>query len=99
MVVALVSAHWRVGFFVFRPDQGIEYVLVLAVVAVTVGTVGPGKWSLDKAFGIVDSGYQTTWWGLVLSAALGVVGALGQLAVCWKPPAHSFAFGSATRKK
>ncbi len=99
MVVALVSAHWKVGFFVFRPDQGIEYVLVLAVIAIAVGTVGPGEWSLDKAFGILDSGYNATWWGLVLSAGLGVAGALGQLAVCWKPPANALSFGSATRKK
>jgi putative oxidoreductase len=99
MVVALITSHWQVGFFVFRPNQGIEYVLVLAVAAIAVGTIGPGEWSLDKAFGIVESGYQTTWWGLALSAAVGVVGALGQLAACWKPPAGALQWGSATKKK
>lgn len=99
MVVALLTAHWQVGFFVFRPNQGIEYVLVLGVIAVAVGAIGPGEWSLDKAVGLVESGYQTTWWGLVLAAGVGVVGALVQLAVCWKPPAGALAWGSANKKK
>ena len=99
MAVALITSHWQVGFFVFRPNQGIEYVLVLAAAAIAVGTIGPGEWSLDKAFGIVESGYQTTWWGLVLSAVVGVAGALGQLAACWKPPSGALQWGSATKKK
>ena len=99
MTVALITAHWQVGFFVFRPNQGIEYVLVLAAAAIAVGIIGPGAWSLDKAFTIIRSGYHTTWWGLALSAGLGVVGGLAQLAVCWKPPAGSLSWGSASRKK
>lgn len=99
MVVAMISAHWKVGFFVFRPDQGIEYVLVLAAIAVTVATIGPGEWSLDNAFGIIDQGYLSSWWGLALSAGLGVVGSIVQLAVCWKPPAGALTWGSATKKK
>jgi putative oxidoreductase len=98
MVVAMISAHWKVGFFVFRPDQGIEYVLILAAVAIGVSGIGPGRWSLDKAFGVIDSGYQSTWWGLVIAAGLGVLGGLGQLAACWKPPAGALTFGSATKK-
>jgi putative oxidoreductase len=99
MVVAMLTAHWQVGFFVFRPNQGIEYVLVLAAIAVGVGTIGPGAWSLDNAFGIIDlDGYLSSWWGFVLSAVLGVVGALAQLAVCWKPPAGALSWGSATKK-
>ena len=98
MVVAMISAHWKVGFFVFRPDQGIEYVLILAAVAIGVSGIGPGRWSLDKAFGVIDSGYQSTWWGLVIAAGLGVLGGLGQLAACWKPPAGALTFGSASKK-
>jgi len=98
MVVAMISAHWKVGFFVFRPDQGIEYVLILAAVAIGVSGIGPGRWSLDKAFSVIDSGYQSTWWGLVIAAGLGVLGGLGQLAACWKPPAGALTFGSASKK-
>jgi len=98
MTVALIAAHFRVGFFVFRPDQGIEYVLTIAVVAIAVSAIGPGRWSLDSGWGIIDHGYQHGWWGLVLAAVLGVAGAVGQLVTCWKPPAGALRFGSATRK-
>ena len=98
MTVALISAHYQVGFFVFRPDQGIEYVLALGVVAIGVSTIGPGRWSLDSGWGIIDHGYQRGWWGFVLPAVLGVAGAIGQLVACWKPPAGALRFGSKTRK-
>ena len=99
MVVALLTAHWQVGFFVFKPNQGIEYVLVLGVAAIAVGAIGPGQWSLDKAFGLIDSGYQTGWAGLLLAVLVGVGGAVVQLAVCWKPPAGALSWGSASKKK
>ena len=56
MVVAIVTVHWKIGYFVFRPGQGIEYCLTIAIVAAVVGALGPGRWSLDHALG---------WWHLL----------------------------------
>jgi putative oxidoreductase len=83
MLVAIVTVHWKVGFFVFRPGQGIEYCLTIAIVAGVVGALGPGRWSLDHALG---------WWnytrfeGLVIAVGLGVGGAALQLLAEWRPP-------------
>ena len=52
MVVALVTAHIRNGFFIFRLGQGYEYVLMIIVVALALGTLGGGQWSADHLIGI-----------------------------------------------
>lgn len=81
MVVAVVVAHLRAGFFVFRPGQGWEYCASIAAVALAIGIAGPGEWSLDHAIGWHPS---ATLSGLV--AGIGGVGAAAlQLAVCWRP--------------
>ena len=82
MVVAIWTVHWKVGFFVFRPNQGWEYCASIAVVAFVVGMTGPGKYSLDHAFDIHFDG----WWGAVIAGGVGVGGALAQLAICYRPP-------------
>ncbi len=84
MTVAIVVVHWKVGFFIFKPDQGWEYCAAIATVALAVGTVGPGRWSLDHAFGIEISG----WWGGVI-ALCGVLAALAQLAISYRPPTRT----------
>lgn len=78
MTVAAVAAHRPNGFFVFR--DGYEYVVNLAVAAVVLGLLGPGRLGLDNAWGIVVDGALG---GAV--AALGVLAALAMLAVCWRP--------------
>ena len=40
MLVALVTAHLKNGFFIFRPGQGYEYVLMICVVAVALAGMG-----------------------------------------------------------
>ena len=81
MIVAVVVAHLRAGFFVFRPGQGWEYCASIAAVALAIGIAGPGEWSLDHAIGWHPS---ATLSGLV--AGIGGVGAAAlQLAVCWRP--------------
>jgi putative oxidoreductase len=81
MVVAWITAHRSNGFFIFAPGQGWEYVMVVSVVAVAIGTVGPGQWSLDHAFDLSMSG----WWPMVVTVVVGLGGSLGLLAVFWRP--------------
>jgi putative oxidoreductase len=81
MVVAIWTVHWKVGFFVFRPNQGWEYCASIALVAFAVGTIGAGQWSLDHAFGISFHG----WTGALIAGVVGVGGAALQLAVCYRP--------------
>ena len=57
--------------------------------AVAVATIGPGKFSLDYALfrttGLYD--FLHGWWGLLISAGLGLAGGIGQLVIFWRPPA------------
>ncbi|PXY33680.1 DoxX family protein [Prauserella coralliicola] len=79
MLVAGVLAHRPNGFFVFK--DGYEYVLVLAVVALALAMLGPGRVSLDAAFGIEVTG----WAGGGVALGVAVVATAGLLAVCWRP--------------
>ena len=81
MVVAIVTCHWKVGFFVFLPNQGWEYCASIAVAAFCVAATGPGDWSMDHAVGLTFHG----WWGAIVAAGVGVGGALIQLAVSYRP--------------
>jgi putative oxidoreductase len=81
MLVAGVTAHRKNGFFVFRPGQGWEYVMVLAVAAFAVGAIGAGAWSIDAALGWDVDG----WWGAIVAAAGGLGGGALFLAACYRP--------------
>jgi putative oxidoreductase len=83
MTVAWIINHRGNGFFIFRPGEGWEYVMTLAICGVTIGTVGPGRWSLDHAFDLRDD--LTGWTGLVISAGAGAIGALVLLVATWRP--------------
>ena len=83
MTVAFVTVHRKNGFFIFRPGEGYEYVVTLAVAAVSLAALGPGRYSLDRALGVdLDGGV-----GLALSAGVGIAGAAGLLLTCWRPVA------------
>ena len=43
MLVAWIINHRGNGFFIFRPGEGWEYVMVLTFVGVAVGALGPGR--------------------------------------------------------
>lgn len=81
MLVALVANHAKNGFFIFRPGEGYEYVLMITLVACAIGALGAGDWSLDHAAGFSVTG----WWGLTIAALAGAGGAALLLATSWRP--------------
>jgi len=85
MVVAGWTVHRPNGFFIVK--QGWEYNMILAVVAVGIAMIGAGKYSLDWALGL-DFTYKPGV-SLALSAGLGLLGGIGLLVCCYRPPAKS----------
>jgi len=81
MVVALVANHAKNGFFIFRPGEGYEYVLMITLVSCAIGALGAGGWSLDHAAGFSVDG----WAGLAIAALAGSAGGGLLLATCWRP--------------
>lgn len=79
MVVAALTDHRGKGYFVFK--GGWEYTLVVALVALGLSAAGPGRWSLDHAFGLDLAGPQWATAALVV----GVAAALGLLAISYRP--------------
>jgi putative oxidoreductase len=84
MVVAGVVAHRPNGFFVFK--EGYEYVLMIAVIAIAVAILGPGKYSFDHAFGFTSHYPFYGGWGALVAIVLGLGGAATLLLTSWKPP-------------
>jgi len=79
MLVAWLLAHRKNGFFVF--EEGYEYVLVLAVVSLVIGLLGPGWLSLDHAAGIEITG----WAGGAVALGLAVVATAALFAAFFRP--------------
>ncbi|HUF32675.1 MAG TPA: DoxX family protein [Acidimicrobiales bacterium] len=82
MLVAWVTNHRGNGFFIFRPGEGWEYVMVLTVCGLVVATLGAGSWSLDHLLGLFD---RPSWANLAIGAGAGAGGAALLLATCWRP--------------
>jgi putative oxidoreductase len=53
MFMATFKSHWKNGFIVSK--GGYEYTLVLMAVSIALGLIGPGNYSLDALFGIVQT--------------------------------------------
>ena len=83
MLVAAWTVHRHNGFFIVK--EGWEYNLVLAVSAVAVATAGARK--TQPGLGDLRQELARRLAGLLLSAGLGLAGALGQLLIFYRPPA------------
>ncbi len=82
MVVALITNHWKNGYFIFNKGEGYEYVLTLTLAAFALAPLGAGEWSIDNA---LDLSWTYGDAGLIIAAVAGVGGALGLLAGFWRP--------------
>jgi putative oxidoreductase len=82
MVVAAYTVHIKNGFFIVR--SGWEYNWILALIAVTVATIGPYKYSLDYALGIAFRFNGLT--GFLVALVVGLGGAGLQLGLFYRPP-------------
>ena len=85
MLVAAWTVHRSNGFFVTQ--SGWEYNFVLAAAAVGAATLGPGRISLDwLLFGATDFyEYLHGWWGLLISVVVGLLAAIVQMTVFYRP--------------
>ena len=70
MLIAVGKVHWKNGFW--GSKGGIEYPLLLMILAAVLGLVGPGRYSLDTLLGIALPLVPVFWGGLL--AALLVLG-------------------------
>jgi putative oxidoreductase len=82
MLVAWITNHRGNGFFIFRPGEGWEYVMVLTACGVALAALGAGDWSLDAALDVFD---EPSWTNVAIGAGLGGGGAALLLATCWRP--------------
>ncbi|MEZ5321365.1 MAG: DoxX family protein [Microthrixaceae bacterium] len=85
MLVAAWTVHRKNGFFIVA--SGWEYNFVLAIVAIGVATIGPGRFSLDHALD-VDT-HLDGWVGLLISAVGGLAAGTAQLVAFFRPPASA----------
>lgn len=81
MTVAAWTVHRANGFFIV--GEGWEYNLILATGAVAIAMIGPGHLSADHQ--IFCHCWQNGWPGLAISLGLGLAGAIGQLALFYRP--------------
>lgn len=69
------------AFFVFK--DGWEYNYVIGAVAIAVGTLGAGGWSLDGVLGIDTD--LAGWTGFAIAAGVGLLSGFGTLAAFYRP--------------
>jgi len=84
VLVALVTNHWKNGFWSFLPGEGWEYTGTLTALCIALGGLGPGRWSLDEAIGWNFPFKPGT--ALPIAALIGIVGTAVFLVIVWRPP-------------
>jgi putative oxidoreductase len=86
MLVAFLTNHRDKGFFITaRPTEGWEYVMSLAVLSIVLGTLGPGRWSVDHALDLSFPFEPDR--ALAVAAVVGIGGTILYLLTFWRPPA------------
>lgn len=83
MLVAAYTVHRPNGFFSVR--SGWEYNLILALIGVTLGFTGAGRYSLDHVLGL--DGLLPNLAGGLIAVVGGVLAGIGQLVIFFRPPA------------
>ena len=84
MVVAILTVHRSVGYFIFLPNGGWEYCASIIAVCAALSLTGPGAWSVDNALSMDTS---LNHWAL----PAGIIAAVCHLALSWRPPTRSVA--------
>ena len=84
MLVAMLTNHLKNGFFLSSAKEGYEYVLTVAVLSISLGTLGPGKWSLDDTFDFTFPFDPKK--ALLVTAIVGIGGTAAFLGAFWRPP-------------
>jgi putative oxidoreductase len=84
MVVAGWTVH-RQAFFIVK--NGWEIVMVMGVLFWAIGALGPGSYSLDDAFGLVDT-LNDGLVGALIAAVVGIGSGALTVACCYRPPAE-----------
>jgi putative oxidoreductase len=83
LLVALITNHWRNGFFIFNKGEGYEYVLMIVCMALALGTIGAGRYSLDDKLSYpIAPGSRA---GFLITAILGIGSAVALVAIFWRP--------------
>lgn len=80
-----VVAGWTVhrhAFLVIK--EGFEFVLVLGTFCWAIGALGPGRYSLDHALGILPD-LTADWRGAIIAAAAGIGAGVLTLVACYRP--------------
>lgn len=84
MLVAALLYHRKNGFFIMK--EGYEYVLVLAVTGLVMGTFRAGKYSIDNAYDFRAFGLDLYGWsGFWITVIVAVVATGGLLAATYRP--------------
>jgi putative oxidoreductase len=72
MAIAVFRAHW--GKPIWATEGGAEFALTNAAIVIALALAGPGRYSLDAAFGVVLPAWII--WSAVALVVLGVASAL-----------------------
>ena len=70
MLAAIFRVHWRNGLW--NANQGLEYPLVLLIIALVLGLMGPGSYALDPVLNVALPMPQTFVIGLAV-VLIGVI--------------------------